>query len=440
MKRNLLIGAMLLIGVSTYAQKDNVGIGTTKPEQSAILDVNSTNKGLLMPRMSLQQRNAIQSPAKGLIIYQTDMLSGFYFYDGSEWKSLGNNSSDKSVAGTDGDWTIIGNAGTNPTTNFIGTTDASLAFRAGNEPSGFIDISATSQKTTFGYQAGKNVTTNYNTAFGFQALRGTVGGTGLGNLAFGNSTLSANNNGNDNVAVGGGALNKNTNGSGNLAFGGNAMSENLTGGYNIAIGSQALRNGASPSLNIAIGSSALQFEGGSGNIAIGENAGANNTAGFNNVFLGKSAGQNETGSDKLYIAGSNTTTPLVYGSFATDFLAIGGVDAAPAKRDNLSANYGLLVKKGILTEKIKVATMTSTDWADYVFDKDYKRMSLEEVEAFVKENKHLPNVPTTEEMMSNGNDLIKTDAKLLEKIEELTLYIIELNKKIKNLENNSSNK
>ena len=57
------------------------------PHASAILDVKSTTKGQLMPRMTLAQRNAIASPAQGLIIYQTDGVTGFYFYDGA-WKPM----------------------------------------------------------------------------------------------------------------------------------------------------------------------------------------------------------------------------------------------------------------------------------------------------------------------------------------------------------------
>ena len=92
-----------------------------------------------------------------------------------------------------------------------------------------------------------------------------------------------------------------------------------------------------------------------------------------------------------------------------------------------------MVEKGILTEKLKVATIASADWADYVFDEKYKMLSLEEVEKFVKANKHLPNVPSAEEMSKNGLDIVTSDSKLLEKIEELTLYMIEMNKEIKAL-------
>jgi trimeric autotransporter adhesin len=90
--------------------------------------------------------------------------------------------------------------------------------------------------------------------------------------------------------------------------------------------------------------------------------------------------------------------------------------------------YKLAVVGGILSDKVKVAVPGSAQWADYVFNKDYKLLSLGEVEQFVKENKHLPGVPSAAEMVKEGNDLGKTDAKLLEKIEELTLYMIELKK------------
>jgi len=105
---------------------------------------------------------------------------------------------------------------------------------------------------------------------------------------------------------------------------------------------------------------------------------------------------------------------------------------------NTPGNFKLYVQGGILTERVKVAVVNSADWADYVFTEDYKLKSLTEVEAFVKANKHLPDVPSAREVVANGIDLGKMDAKLLEKIEELTLYMIEQNKKINKLESEIS--
>lgn len=94
------------------------------------------------------------------------------------------------------------------------------------------------------------------------------------------------------------------------------------------------------------------------------------------------------------------------------------------------AGYKLFVEDGILTEKVKVAVKTTANWADYVFAEDYKLMPLSDVEKFTKENKHLPNVPSANQMVENGLDVAQMDAKLMEKIEELTLYLIEQNKQI----------
>ena len=97
-------------------------------------------------------------------------------------------------------------------------------------------------------------------------------------------------------------------------------------------------------------------------------------------------------------------------------------------------NYLLYVEKGILAEQVVVALKNSNEWADYVFDSEYELMPLSQLEDYIKQNKHLPNVPTTEKMINNGNNLGQTDKLLLEKIEELTLYILELNKKIEKIE------
>ncbi len=102
---------------------------------------------------------------------------------------------------------------------------------------------------------------------------------------------------------------------------------------------------------------------------------------------------------------------------------------------NLPLGYKLYVETGILTEKIKVAIVNSANWADYVFGQAYNLRPLSEVEAYVKTNKHLPGIPSAQEIVDNGGvDLGEMNVKLLEKVEELTLYLIEQNKKIEELQ------
>jgi len=86
MKQLFTFLAAVLLTATTYAQ---VGVGTTTPDASSALDIASTTKGLLIPRMTEDQRNAINSPASGLMIYQTDGTVGFYYYNGSSWANVG---------------------------------------------------------------------------------------------------------------------------------------------------------------------------------------------------------------------------------------------------------------------------------------------------------------------------------------------------------------
>jgi hypothetical protein len=95
---------------------------------------------------------------------------------------------------------------------------------------------------------------------------------------------------------------------------------------------------------------------------------------------------------------------------------------------NFPGNYKLYVEGGILTEKVKVASYLGADWSDFVFADNYELRPLDEVESFIKDNKHLPDIPSASEVEKNGFDLADMDAKLLQKIEELTLYVIDLKK------------
>lgn len=108
-------------------------------------------------------------------------------------------------------------------------------------------------------------------------------------------------------------------------------------------------------------------------------------------------------------------------------------------KSKLASGYRLYVQDGILTEKITIASSSSTKWADYVFNNDYKLKPLNELEEYVKINNHLPNIPSAEDVAKNGIDVGNINAKLLEKIEELHLYIFQLEKRIKEIELKTKN-
>lgn len=91
--------------------------------------------------------------------------------------------------------------------------------------------------------------------------------------------------------------------------------------------------------------------------------------------------------------------------------------------------YRLAVKGAIRADRVKVYTT----WADFVFEKDYNLPTLEDVEKHIKENGHLKDIPSAIDVENNGIELGEMNKKLLQKVEELTLYLIEMNKEIEKL-------
>lgn len=127
----------------------------------------------------------------------------------------------------------------------------------------------------------------------------------------------------------------------------------------------------------------------------------------------------------LIIQKSNAQSPVGFPS---------GIIVGPASASlTLPAGYTMAVSGGVITEKVRIATTGTAFWADFVFDKNYKLRTLSEVAEYIKINKHLPDVPSTAEVNKEGIDLAQTQAILLQKVEELTLYVIEQDKKIERL-------
>ena len=117
-------------------------------------------------------------------------------------------------------------------------------------------------------------------------------------------------------------------------------------------------------------------------------------------------------------------------------LVIRSVDGSIGIGTDLSLNpigmYKLAVSGGVRCKYLKV----EPNWSDFVFAKDYKLRSLKELEEYINNNKHLPEIPSEKEVCNDGVDIGEVTAKLLQKIEELTLYTIELQKQINELKSN----
>jgi hypothetical protein len=100
--------------------------------------------------------------------------------------------------------------------------------------------------------------------------------------------------------------------------------------------------------------------------------------------------------------------------------------------DYKTQGFKLAVNGGILCEEVKV--ITNVPDADYVFETEYSLRTIPELESYIKENKHLPNIPSADQFKSNGYKIGDMDEMLLLKIEEFSLYLIEQNKRIETLE------
>lgn len=96
------------------------------------------------------------------------------------------------------------------------------------------------------------------------------------------------------------------------------------------------------------------------------------------------------------------------------------------------SSYALAVNGNAIFNKIKIKSYAT--WPDYVFGDNYNLPKLEYVRNFININKHLPGVPSAYEVSTNGLDVAETQEILLKKIEELTLYVLEMNDKINELE------
>ncbi|HEX5150939.1 MAG TPA: tail fiber domain-containing protein [Parafilimonas sp.] len=413
---------------NTFPANGAVGIGTTSPNSSSLLEIKSTTKGVLIPRMTKAQRDAIVTPATGLLIYQTNGTTGFYYYNGSAWNAIStkganaslsnlktptavnvnllpdgnsirnlgssslkwkdvnlynlkfndattqttafvpytpgtgisisgtniiNTTPDKTVALSNGTgitvtgaypnftitnskpdktvvlnngtgisvtgtyptftvsstisqgWSLTGNAGTDSSVNFLGTTDAhNLVFRVGNLQAGLIEYSTCcsgKRNTAFGLRSlFSNTIGTENTATGYGALYTNISGNN--NSAFGKYALFNNNaddntalgfnamffntTGNNNTATGSAALQNNTASSNNTANGWAALYSNNGGNRNTAVGATTLNWNVTGNNNVATGYAALNWNNGDNNTAAGAYSLYSNTTGYSNIALG----------------------------------------------------------------------------------------------------------------------------------------------------------
>ncbi len=198
MKKLTTFIALLLTAKFSMAQGVAINNNNAAPSSSAMLDVQSTTKGMLIPRMTTAQRTAIASPAKGLMVYDTD-ANAFWFYNGIAWTNL-----TQSSAATG--WSLTGNSGTTPASNYLGTTDnVSLNIKTNNlarltvadngniginntTPAAKLDVKSTSGNTNANFYLTGNSSTYLNGVYSVASNSGTGGAYGGNFTATGNSS------------------------------------------------------------------------------------------------------------------------------------------------------------------------------------------------------------------------------------------------------------
>lgn len=327
----------------------------------------------------------------------------------------------------------------------------------------FIQLAAYSQSsnTYTGYYAGYGTSGSYNSFYGYYSASGS--NTGSNNSFFGSKSGDDNTSGYENVFMGSSVGENITTGYRNTFIGyfsgsqsttthnntciGYAAGSYITTGYcNVFLGDGAGHKSytgigntvtgffagywASGSYNVLNGYKAGYYADGSNNVFIGDSAGFSNTSGSANIFLGNKAGSNETGSNKLFIDNSETSSPLIYGEFDNDFVTVNG--KLGIGTTSIPTGFDLAVAGKIIVTEVKVEALP---WSDFVFKDDYKLMSIASLKSYIQENNHLPDIPSEAEVQSEGISLGEMDALLLQKIEELTLYVIEIKEENEALKN-----
>jgi hypothetical protein len=398
----------LFIGVHTVMAQQSVGVGTNTPDVSARLDINASDKGLLIPKvflLSLSDAVTITTPANGLMLYNTNKTlpggTGFYYNSGTSGAPIWAKFQTGASAGSG--WGLTGNAATDSLVNFIGTTDVKpLVFRLNNLYAGQLGANGgialgrgangTSRITpgsliAIGDSALFNNTDSFNIAIGEAALYSNVSGArntalgntslvnnavGFGNVAVGDFTLSFNdssfntavgfaalnsNQENNNTAVGALALSSNVFGDYNSAVGVNALTSNVNGFYNASFGANSLINNTDGAYNNSIGFQSLfSNTTGSRNNAMGNNALVNNTTGGYNVALGRaSLNANSTGSGNTAIGNKALFTNST-GNFNT---AIGDSAFADAGATAFSNSTAIGYQASIIASNTIVLGNTS---------------------------------------------------------------------------------
>ena len=354
MKSLIFISLIFLRSLVCYTQSVGINEDASASHPSAMLDVKSTTKGMLIPRMTSAERTGILNPGEGLLVYDNE-TSSFWFYKAAGWTELITGG-----GGTTNYWETDGNHIYNNNTGNVG-----------------IGINAPTTKLTILTPINTSGWTHIGQSNGIDSI---IVGEGIGGVsaAIGTSTQHA-------LRLIAGTLGR----------------VQIYPGGEVVIGDNNVGSIGRLTVKTTNNADGISHIGENGNI-------------LKTIMGGTSAGIGTFSNTNMRIFSNSNSAIFI--AAATGNVGIG----------TNNPTYKLSVLGNIRSTEVVV----ETGWADYVFDKKYQLKSLYEVEAFIQQNNHLPNIPPAAEIEKNGLHLGDTQKRMMEKIEELTLYLIQQQKEI----------
>lgn len=355
--------------------------GTVTTVSAQAVEIESTEKGLVIPKMTSAQRMAMTAPSQSELVYDITTKSFWYFEDHA-WQELaaGGAGLSELISDSDGDTQIT--VESSPDEDVIrmgvGGTQALTIKKTSNDMLQYdIGTDVNEGNTLIGHKTGDSLTGIFNTLIGHEA--GDV----------------------------------------------------VNGNFNTYLGAQSGQGNIQGLSNTFLGVQSGAASTGSFNTYLGPLAGAGST-GERNIFIGLAAGQNYEADRTLLVSLNPDEDPMIYGKqdlkqlHIVSSLNVGPTLFTPA------TGYQVSVDGKIACEEVLVEM--SGAWPDYVFESDYDLRSLKEVKEFIDQEGHLPGVPSAKEVEEKGLEVGEMNKILMEKIEELTLYILDLEARFKKLE------
>ena len=391
--KNILLTALFSMGaMCMYAQ--NIGIGTGTPHTSALLEMASSTKGLLIPRMTTAQRTAIAGPASGLMVFD-NTTSSLWTYTGASWTEVGNASP--------GFWTA------NNTHIY-------------SSNSGNVGMGTTSPIEKLHIQSGKifvrdnRASNNPHIIFDIPAVDWKEGGIQWYRTG---DTLAALNY----------VANPNTPNYVRISMQNKGTTPDLVVNTNGNTGLGTVNPQVKLHLLSRLATEMVKLEGENPLIQL-----KRRTSLVNSIFdTYKDVGFLQTSGDNLRIGtnSDNNSGKFVIRVNGGDRMFVDPNGNVSIGTETVASGYRLTLAGKMMCEELKVQVQAA--WPDYVFTDQYPLMPLKDLRSFITANGHLPNIPKADIIEKNGLEMGDMQSRMMEKIEELTLYILELQQQIDEL-------